>query len=655
MTGKSSTPVTDSISARHLYSLPVVSGCALDPSKTFVAYVVTTLDEASNTYRGSIKVVGLADGQVRTLSQGTARDGAPRWSADGSSLIFSSDRSGSTQLWRVDLAGGEPQALPTVPGNVSEFAVAPDGARIAVITTPTTQRDEVERRGWRRITRLRYRADGLGYLDDMPQLWLIDVSAGSARAVTDGAGYVGSPAWDSAGQSVAFSGEYNPDADSLWRTELWTASASHDWQPRKVVALGSAIDEPAWSHDGTRIAFGGINERNSGSGLTNFRLYTVGRDGHKLECLTPDEEWNCGNHVLTDVSAAGGSAHPVWLSENEIAVIGSSRGIARVFAVTVSGDVDALTPSAASVTEFACVDRSSLVVCASDSATPPELYIVRENKARRLTHETDAWCEPIGVAAPVHFRVSAPGGDIDAWHFEGRSHEHDRRPCILQIHGGPHFAYGDAYVFEFVLLAAAGFDVVYCNPRGSQTYGEPFAAAIQRDWGRPALEDCTAALDAAIERFAIDPKRLGIAGGSYGGYLTAFAIGHTTRFAAAIAMRPASNLTSLWGTSEVGRMLAEDFGGRPRDVPDVYHRDSVLTYADAIETPLLIIHSENDYRTPTEQSEQLFTALRERGATVEVMRFTKADHGLSRTGPPQQRVARLEAIVDWFRRYLEPS
>ena len=369
-----------------------------------------------------------------------------------------------------------------------------------------------------------------------------------------------------------------------------------------------------------------------------------------MRCLTGDEQWTCGNFVLTDCGAAGGSARPQWLSDDEIAVLASSRGAAQVWLVSGASRAQALTPEAASVIEFAVLEEKRVAYCASDPVTPPELYLAEAGAVRRLTRETKPWCAQLDASPPTRFTVKGPAAEIDAWHLQGRGPQ--PRPAVLQIHGGPHFADGNAFVFEFALLAAAGFDVVYCNPRGSQSYGEGFAAAIQGDWGRPAFEDCMAALDAALARFPIDPQRLGIAGGSYGGYLTGFAIGHTTRFAAAIAMRPATNLASLWGTSEVGRMIAEDLGGRPCDVPDVYRRDSVLTYADAIRTPLLIIHSDADHRTPAEQSEQLFTALRQRGATVEVLRFLKCDHNLSRTGPPQQRVERLEEIVEWFERFL---
>ncbi len=643
----------DRFSARHLYALPVVGGCALDRSKSRLAFCVTTMDEEANAYRGSVRVLHLESLETRSYTQATARDGSVRWSADGSSLIFTSDRSGTMQLWRVDVEGGDPAALPALPGNVSAFCISPDGAHIAAITVPSTKREEVERRGWRRIVRLRYRADGPGYFDDLPELWLIDLHSGTTRAITDGRGFVGSPAWSPDGQTLAFTGEHAADADSLLLRELWTASSDDGWQPRQIVQFGSSIDAPSWSPDGRQIAFVGNQPAGATVGLHNVRLFSSDRDGSTVRCLTGNEEWTCGNFVLTDTSTAGGFPAPVWVSNTAIAVVASSRGSAQVRLVSGTQPSKALTPSSASVTEFDMLDEHSVVCCASTLATPPELYVSRDDQFRRLTQETSAWCEGLGVSPASPFTVESKGHTIDAWHLQGCAVQ--PRAAVLQIHGGPHFAYGNAFVFEFVLLAAAGFDVVYCNPRGSQTYGEAFAGAIRADWGMPAYDDCMAALDTAIARFGIDPLRIGVAGGSYGGYLTGFVIAHTRRFAAAVAMRLASNLTSLWGTSEVGRMLAEDFGGNPREVPEVYERDSVLTYVDAIETPLLIIHSENDYRTPTEQSEQLFTALRQRGATVEVLRFLKCDHNLSRTGPPQQRVARLEAIVDWFQRFLAPT
>ena len=438
----------------------------------------------------------------------------------------------------------------------------------------------------------------------------------------------------------------------LWHHELWIADARNDFQRTCILRMHGALEMPAWSPDGMTLAFIGLEAAAGAAGLKNLRLFSVRADGTGLRCWTEREEWNASNAVLTDTGMAGNLAAPIWLGADTIAVLGTRRGCAQVFAVPATGAAQALTSQTHSAVEFACATPRNGVMTATDGATPPEVYAWSGGEALRpLTRETTQWCAAAGVRKPVRFQVTGPGGTIDSWYL--RSADGDRRrPAILQIHGGPHFSYGEAFLFEFQLLAAHGFDVVYCNPRGSQGYGEAFAGAIVGDWATPAFVDCMAVLDAALATQPIDPRRLGVAGGSYGGYLTAWTVGHTGRFAAAIAMRPATNLTSLWGTSEVGRMLDDELGGRPADIPDVYRRCSPLTYADAITTPLLITHAENDFRCPIEQAEQLFTALRTRGRTVELLRFLNADHGMSRTGLPNARVARLHAIVEWFERYL---
>jgi dipeptidyl aminopeptidase/acylaminoacyl peptidase len=647
------------VGPRDLYSLPITGWCALNPARTAVAYAVTKLHEEANAYRGCIKVLQLpaqgakvqapASPMPLALTDWTARDQAPQWSCDGSRLFFLSDRSGRMQLYQVSATGGEVTSLPEVPGNVSEFAVSPAGRYLAAIATPTTNKEAIEQRGWRRITRIRYRSDGPGYLDDYPQLWLLDLQDDSACPLTDGSGFVAGVAFSPDGAHLTFSGEHGADADTLWRRELWVASAADQWKPREILTFASAIEAPSWSPDCASIAFCGIKGSGAG-GAHNLRLFVASASGNRVECWTSKEEWTCGNFVLGDVSAAGSIAAPVWVSSDQITVLGSSRGSARVFLVSRAASSTALTPATMSVTYFAYIGPSCVLHCSSDQATPPELYIAEAGVTTRLTRETEVWNAHTSEVRTSHFTVPSGGIELDAWHVSGPGNV--PRPCILYIHGGPHFAYGYAYVFHFVALAQAGFDVVFCNPRGSQSYGESFAQAIVGNWAQPAYEDCMAVLGAALQLFPIDREKLGVAGGSYGGYLTVWTIAHTSRFAAAVALRPAASLHSLWGTSEVGRMLAEDLGGSPFESPAVYAHDSPLAYVEQIRTPLLVIYGGQDYRTPAEQSEQLLTALLQRGALAEGLYFPNADHNISRSGPPRQRVLHEEAIIEWFTRFL---
>jgi dipeptidyl aminopeptidase/acylaminoacyl peptidase len=633
-----------------LSSVPVVAGGAISPDGSRVAYALLRADAGANVYRAGIRVIERAAGTITELTRGIARDANPQWMPDGRRLAFVSDRSGTPQLWFIDVGGGEAYAGPPIPAAVSDFAISPDGRKIAAIALPATHKAEAESRGWRRVTRLRYRADGLGYFDDFPRVWLVDLDSGDVRELTDGTGFVSGPAWSPDGTRLAFAGEHDVTAEGIKPRELWLVDLRDGGAPRKMLSMRGVLEAPAWSPDGTHIAFCGRDNPRSIYGLANLRLFSVPASGGAPQCLTPSEEWTCGDNTLTDVGAANSSAAPVWLADGALCVLGTSRGATRVFRVEPTAGVSALSPPEMSALSL-CADRRGVVVFgASSSGMPPELFETSGAEVRRLTHESSAWCAAMGIRDAQRFSASGPAGSIDAWRIRGEGPE--PRPCILQIHGGPHAAYGEAFVFEFQLLAAAGYDVVYCNPRGSQGYGEPFAAAIVGDWGEPALADCLAALDRAIADGGIAEKRLGVAGGSYGGYLTAWAISHSRRFLAAVAMRAAINLESLWGTSEVGRLLLFEMGGKPADIPEVYRRNSPLTYADAITAPLLLIHSERDYRCPIEQAEQLYAALKLRGHTVELLRFPEADHGLSRTGPPKLRIARLEALVDWFDRHV---
>lgn len=639
------------ISPAQLFRLPVVSGAARDRDGRRVAYVRTLPDETANAYRGSIRVHDLQTGSTTILTRGGARDVSPAWSLDGTRVFFVSDRTGTMQVWCIECAGGEPYALPAIDGAVSDFAVAPTGRFIAAVATSQRGAREVEARGWRRITRQRYRADGIGYHDCLPQLWLIDLERASSRALTEGSGFVAGPAWSPDGARLAYAGEHGADADGIALRELWLCGVDENSAPTKLLSMRGAVAGPIWSPDGTHIAFTGSDDPRGAYGLVNAKVFTISASGGEPKCLTPTAEWTCGDYTATDTGGAGLPSAPQWFSEGSIALLGTHRGATRVFVVGLDQSVRDATGDALSVTHFSATAGGDMVCCASDPATPPELYAIAEaGGARRLTFETKEWCEQAGVKRADRLAVKGPAGPVDAWHLRGDGPA--PRPGVLQIHGGPHFAYGDAFFFEFQLLAAAGYDVVYCNPRGSQGYGEAFAAAIVGDWAAPALDDCLASLDAVVASGGIAPQRLGVAGGSYGGYMTAWTVGHTRRFAAAVVMRAAINLESLYGTSEVGRMLVVELGGTPAQIPDVYRRCSPLTYAGAVTTPVLITHGERDYRCPIEQAEQFFTALVQRGTTVEFMRFTEADHGLSRGGPPRQRAARLEAIVDWFDRYL---
>ena len=250
-------PSTTQLKSDDLYTLPVVTFGAPDPARRSVAYTVSWADKETNCYRGSIRVVHIADGSTRAYTHGRYRDFAPQWAPSGERLFFLSDRGGSVQIWSIEVNGGEARAEPKLPGDVAEFALSPDGKYVAAIATPDATKQAIDERGWRRVTSLRYRADGVGYLDDPACLWLIDLASGSTREL-DGGGFDAAPAWSFDGARLAFAGEHSPTADMLWHHELWVADAANGFKPEQVLQMDGALEVPAWSLDGGSIAFIGL-------------------------------------------------------------------------------------------------------------------------------------------------------------------------------------------------------------------------------------------------------------------------------------------------------------------------------------------------------------------------------------------------------------
>lgn len=271
-----------------------------------------------------------------------------------------------------------------------------------------------------------------------------------------------------------------------------------------------------------------------------------------------------------------------------------------------------------------------------------------------LTSFNDRWLAEVGIASPEEFWVESNGRAIQGWLLRpaGNSSRSSKVPLILNVHGGPHAQFSPAFFHELQMYAARGFALVYINPRGSLGYDESFAREVVAAWGEADSPDFLAAIDHAVSLGGIDGDRVGITGGSYGGFITNWMLGTTDRFKVGVTDRSISNMTSMYGTDDISLVSLDYELGTPWDNPDRYWEQSPLKYVANITAPLLIIHSENDYRCPMEQAEQLFIALKRLRRTVEFVRFGNESHGLSRNGQPKHRVERLERTLAWFERYL---
>ncbi len=323
---------------------------------------------------------------------------------------------------------------------------------------------------------------------------------------------------------------------------------------------------------------------------------------------------------------------------------------------TASGDVERLTTGRHYVSGWDAVagprGRTRLAYLRSTPTEPPDLWLQdRTADAQRLTSFNEEVLAELRLVEPVERHSTVDGRDIQGWFIPpgGR-----RQPLITEIHGGPHTLYGWSPMWEFQVLAANGIGVFYCNPRGSQGYGQAFNDGNHRDWGSGPSRDVLAGVDALVAEGLADPDRLGLTGGSYGGYLTSWIVGHDQRFRAAMTCRSVNDMSMLFLTGDIsgGDWAELEFESTPWTDPAYYREISPITYAGAIRTPLLIQHSERDIRTTIGQAEALFTVLRTQRRPVRLLRVPEETHELTRSGTPFRRIENLEIVLWWFRHYL---
>lgn len=685
------------VTAEDLFNLKIVSDVQVAPDGRTIAFVVTTLDEEKNEYRAAIWTVEAnGAGEPRRFTGGAKRDTQPRWSPDGTRLAFVSDRNGKPQVFVMPLAAGEARQLTVQRNGVGEVAWSPDGRQIAFTSRvgPEDEEDErAEAEGKSEEERKKDRAnavvvvESLKYKSDGTPAWLdqrrshvftIDVANDTAtvkppeaRQVTDGDWDESQIAWSPDGQEIAFVANREENRDTNFRSDLWVVAATGG-ATRRLTGGDGECATPAWSPDGTTLAYIGHREGDTPGATT--RVFTVNRAGGEPTCLTANLDRPLGNYVVGDIGPTSAAPQPPrWLPNGAELLVqvtdGGSTGIHRV-----ARDGGTLRPVATGervISSFSVsADGACLAFAAADLTHPAELFtldLTGDVSPRQRTRLNDVWLANVEVSVPERLTwPAAPkkpgkgkkkgrdGTRIEGWLMKPVGFEEGQTyPLVVQIHGGPHGAYGNTFFHEFQLLAAKGYGVLFTNPRGSHGYGDAFVKATHRAWGDKDTRDIMAGLDLAIAQGWVDDARLGVAGGSYGGFMTNWIIGHSDRFAAAVTMRCVSNLQSFSGTSDCGfDLIPQTFGGPWWENRRRYRRYSPISYLDRATTPTLILHSEQDYRCPIEQAEQVFYILKSRGIPTRLVRFPNENHNLSRAGQPKHRLERLGFIVEWFDRFL---
>ncbi|MDQ3655484.1 MAG: S9 family peptidase, partial [Chloroflexota bacterium] len=557
--------------------------------------------------------------------------------------------------------GGEARQLTTARFGATSPTWSPTGDAIAFVAAedsdgadaPMTNGDQADERIIRQI---RYRHDGVGYLERFNHIWIVPVNGGDATQVTFGDAYDGEPTWSPDGHSLVFVSNRRDDRARSSAETLYVVPREGG-ELRRLADDDAQFGQPSFSADASRIAFTGhLDFRANGR---NIALWTIPAGGGEARNHTASHDRSIADGGMSDLYV-GSDSRPVWIDSSTVLGLSSSEGATSIVSVDCTNDnVTERIGGRRRITAFAAANDGRIVFVAGDAHHPFELYIADTDGSneRRLTDHNQELLGEIHLSAPQELTVSAPDGtSIQAWILPPYGFDETsgvKHRLITQIHGGPHAMYGDALFHEMQLMAARGYAVLYCNPRGSVGYGEDFATTTRGRWGKSDMPDVMASVDAAVALGWVEDQRLGLTGGSYGGYLTNWIIGHSDRFKAAVTQRCVANFASFFGTSDIGYDFGEhEFGGVPWKDSDLLRKHSPITYVGAMTTPLLILHSEQDLRCPIEQAEQLFTSLKFLGREVGFVRFPEEGHDLSRSGKPSRRLARLHHLIGWFDRHL---
>jgi dipeptidyl aminopeptidase/acylaminoacyl peptidase len=646
-----------------VYALTSVGDPRLSPDGRRVAYVVNRIDRETNRYRAAIWVAPL-DGseEPRQLTAGTRSDHSPRWSPDGRWLAFVSDRDGEDEkahpeLYVLPADGGEPRRLTRGDEGVESIAWAPDSGRIAFarrVRDAAYAEENERRRAPRRFTRVFFKLDSEGWTGDRRRhLFVVGLDGGDERQLTEGDCENDEPAWSPDGRRIVFTSLRGDRWDvelthALYELELDSGGA----EPRRLTQPDESGSKASFSPDGALVAY--CHEPDDGTYPHHTRIAVMRADGSGRRVLTASLDRQCSPYPLV--------REPVW-DGDRLAFAVEDGGNVHLYTAAAdgSGEPELLVGGEQSIGLYDLRD-GTLVYTASTHTRPHELFA---RDGTRITSVCDDFAAGRELAEAERFTaVSADGTEVDAWLVRPPGCDESRRhPVLLTIHGGPFTQYGTGFFDEVQVYAGAGYCVLFSNPRGGSGHSEAWGRAIRGPggdagpgWGTVDYEDLMGVVDTALERFPfLDGERLGVLGGSYGGYMTSWIVGHTKRFRAALSERAVNQLVSAFGSSDVFWIFERQFGGPMWEHVEDWMRMSPATYAGEIETPLLIVHSENDLRCNVEQGEHLFTLLRLLGKEVEMLRFPGESHELSRSGSPVHRVQRFEAILEWFGRYLAPG
>lgn len=660
------------ITSEDLFQITWVNDPTPSPQGGQLVYVSRKTNEARDGYSSHLRLLNLENQKDRPFTSGD-QDHAPAWSPDGSQLAFLREHEGKTQVWVIASDGGEAQQISHLEHGVSSLLWSPDGLTLLVKSSvDTSEKDEDGTKDTDKkrlqelvVDRIRMKSDSGGLWNGRrTHLFRVPIEGGEAIPVTTGHYDVGDYAWSPDGESIAWIAQFPEEGeqhnDYTLTNHVYRAKADGS-DVQQLTPEGYSFGRLTYAPDGQSFAL--LASDRSYGNATLVKLYTLPIAGGKPTCISKDWDVQMNHSIVGDMRSHLTNTGPVFSRDgSSILCLATIEGSVRIARFARDGsNAEYILPDEKEFYQFAELENGQIVAAVADVLRPGDLFLYTQPdevgaEPIPLTHSNPQLDEEIQLSTPETFWFdSSDGLRLQGWMLKPAGMvEGVKVPTILEIHGGPHMMYGFTFMHEFQILAAQGYAVVYINPRGGLGYGQQFVNACRGDYGGGDYRDLMEAMDYALSRYSfIDESRLGVTGGSYGGFMTNWIVGHTNRFKAAVTQRSISNWLSFYGVSDIGFFFTEDqIGGNAWDDTEKLWKHSPLAYVGNINTPLLILHGEQDLRCPIEQAEQLYVALKRRRQTTRFVRFPGANHELSRGGHPHLRVRRLEHIAGWFNEHL---
>ncbi|MCK4642469.1 S9 family peptidase [bacterium] len=661
------------IKADDLYKFKEIGGFDLSNDGSKCIYSVSRTDRKTFKKYSDLFLKELPSGKTKKFTSGKYVDSGAKFSPCGHKIAFLSNREKEKlpQLYFIDVDGGEAKRITDIKGSILEYEWSPDGSRILLtvqLFDPETiqliedpKKKELGIRD-RHIKRVLYKMDTMGYRQkERVHLWVLESKSGKLEQLTFGdIPDESSPAWSPDGKKIAYITNLTSDPDlDPNNDDIVIMSVSS--RRKKVLKTPRG---PKWainfSQDGKELIY--LGKPGLTDGWRNARLYKCSISGN-FGVTDYSSKWDLdiGGWTINDLAGYSGSTKPVWDHKSgAVYFTVAKEGESHLYSFNIKSKEgpEQITVEKGVLIGFSMdSDASAMVYLFGNMTDPGELYFkkIEEDKAKRISSVNTTLMNSVdlGTIEETWFK-GASRNPVQGWIIKPPDFDPKKKyPSILEIHGGPRVQYGNLFMHEFFFLASKGYIVYFSNPRGGSGYGEKHSKAIWNAWGTVDYDDLMAWTDRICQEKYIDSKRMGVTGGSYGGYMTNWIIGHTKRFKAAVTQRGVSNLISMYGSSDFNWCFQMEFGNVPPwENVDNYWEQSPMKHIGNAKTPTLVIHSEQDLRCAQEQGEQIFIALKKLGVDTEMVLFPAEPHGLSRGGRTDRRISRLEHILRWFEKYL---